>query len=302
MSRPDLLLLHFFVALLAHALGDDETCNGESVASILRGVDSQLALTRLEQIKGGITNKLWKVSLLRQPSDGAAAAGAASTPLTALVRCYGENTDLLIDRRKETEVLVSLSSLGFEVALIGAFQNGRVESWINGHALSTAEMRSPRISHAIARQLARLHSKQPQLSSFPDATAAHPSLLPTLRKWLQLAIAAVDDMKRGISAVPLTTAQVKLLAELPVESIVAGVRALILEIETIVVMPAEHSRSHSRFDVVFGHNDLLASNIILHDDGEVAADAEGAAAAHSSPTVHLIDFEYSSFTVSHNSA
>ena len=282
-------------ALLGIA-GAEYECNGESVASIVASsLSSKYALVAgsEKEIKGGITNKLWKIQL------HVAGSYAPSTP--ALVRCYGENTDLLIDRRSETEVLVALSSLGFEVALLGTFKHGRIERWLNGHSLSLEEMRSQHISDAIAEQLARLHSQNVALASFPDATADTPMLLPTLRKWIDLALKAAVDLRAGNAVIPVTAARRAALDSIDLERTAADVLELMREFEAILLHVQGDGRAASApFDVVFGHNDLLASNIILvsEEAGPAgAAGAAGAAAGTSGPAVvRLIDFEYSAYT------
>jgi ethanolamine kinase len=277
------------IAALLGGVGALHNCNGVSVASIVASsLSSKYALVSgsEQEIKGGITNILWKIQLHE------AGSYAPSTP--ALVRCYGENTDLLINRRSETEVLIALSSLGFEVALLGTFKNGRIERWLEGRALEVAEIRSQDISDAIAVQLARLHSKNVALLSFPNATAEKPMLLPTLHKWIDLALKAAVDIREGNAVMPVTPARRAALDSIDVEHAAAEVRELMREFETILLRVAGDDRAaNAPFEVVFGHNDLLASNIILVDDPAASA---GSAATAAGPTIRLIDFEYSAYT------
>ena len=100
----------------------------------------------LKPLTGGITNLLWRVDA--QPASWCA---EADRTCSVLVRRYGDNTELLIDRTRETAVLQALSHAGFDVALVAAFSNGRVEKWLEGWAAVTMEqMRHPAVSAAVA--------------------------------------------------------------------------------------------------------------------------------------------------------
>eukprot|EP00752_Nemacystus_decipiens_P017308 g15505.t1 len=67
---------------------------------------------QLKQITGGITNVIFKARNL-------------ATGEGALVRVYGKDTDLLLDRTKEAAVFSELSTLGFGPKLLGKFKGGR---------------------------------------------------------------------------------------------------------------------------------------------------------------------------------
>jgi thiamine kinase-like enzyme len=276
------------VGAIALGLSAADTCEGEALESI---VSSALPGTTMikgseKSIKGGITNLLWKVQLEK---DGEA-------PFPALLRCYGQNTDLLIDRKvravrnqlnfpshallqKETEVLVGLSDLGFDVALHGAFPNGRIEKWLSGKALDTPQIRDPVISDAIATQLALLHTKTPQLPSFPGVHAGESELQPTLHKWVKLAREAALDLKAGTAATPVTAQNTIDLVALDIERVAETVEALQSNLADFHARPGPHGP----LDIVFGHADLLASNIIM--------DPANPKSTASHPFVTIIDFE-----------
>lgn len=100
-----------------------------------------------EQLQGGITNLLWKVT-----NDMGA---------SCLVRAYGENTEVMIDREKECLVFAELSKRGFGPKLWGRFANGRVEGYFDAKALDPPSKMGERVPVdfpvLIARQLARMH-------------------------------------------------------------------------------------------------------------------------------------------------
>ena len=73
----------------------------------------------LKQIGGGYTNLLF----LLTPKTTSAASHKF------LVRVYGANTELLIDREREEKLLWELGEVGFAPKLFGLFGNGRMEQW-----------------------------------------------------------------------------------------------------------------------------------------------------------------------------
>lgn len=113
----------------------------------------------VETVSGGITNQLLKVSV--READG--------NEVSLTVRLYGPNTDLVIDREREMKALPHLSAAGFGAELLGLFENGMVQSFINARTLCPLDMSSPKIAAEIARQLRKFHqveipgSKEPQL-------------------------------------------------------------------------------------------------------------------------------------------
>uniref|UniRef100_A0A0E0B3F2 ethanolamine kinase n=1 Tax=Oryza glumipatula TaxID=40148 RepID=A0A0E0B3F2_9ORYZ len=100
----------------------------------------------IETVSGGITNMLLKVSA----EDG------KGNKSSVTVRLYGPNTDLVIDRKRELQ-------------LLGTFENGMVQSFIYARTLTPSDMKEPRIAAEIAKEIRRFHqvdipgSKEPQL-------------------------------------------------------------------------------------------------------------------------------------------
>lgn len=113
----------------------------------------------IETVSGGITNLLLKISV----KEGTGSESSVT------VRLYGPNTDLVIDRKRELLAIPYLSAAGFGPQLLGIFENGVIQSFINARTLSPADMREPRIAAEIAKELHRFHhvdipgSKEPQL-------------------------------------------------------------------------------------------------------------------------------------------
>ncbi|XP_039127355.1 probable ethanolamine kinase isoform X2 [Dioscorea cayenensis subsp. rotundata] len=113
----------------------------------------------VETISGGITNRLLKASV-RESSGNV---------VSLTIRLYGPNTDLVVDRKRELKAMPHLSVAGFGAELLGLFDNGMVQSFINARTLSAIDMGKPEVAVEIAKQLRMFHqvevpgSKDPQL-------------------------------------------------------------------------------------------------------------------------------------------
>jgi thiamine kinase-like enzyme len=100
-----------------------------------------------------------------------------------LVRVYGCNTEVLIDREADNAVSAALSALGAAPTFHGRFSNGRVEGYLPGAApLAPPQLRDARISGLIARRLAHLHGLDVK-----GVGERAPALWGTLQRWVELA-------------------------------------------------------------------------------------------------------------------
>ena len=193
--------------------------------------DAQDAM--IEPVEGGITNLLYRLSAPGRP--------------TVLVRRYGHNTELVIDRAAENALFAELSALGVSPPLYGLLENGRVEGWLDGHrAMTPAEMAAPEHQHNIARALRRWHSLPVE---------GPPSLWDTLTRWLTTAVALEFEraQDRGRHAALGLEGQLASLAELRAE-IEAAAAAL------------QTPGGQLGRKVVLAHNDLLSGNILIGPD------------------------------------
>jgi ethanolamine kinase len=94
-------------------------------------------------VQGGITNRLYKVSFKDEH---------------LLIRIYGDNTEILINRERDNDVFQQLSNIGFGIKLYATFNNGRIEEYIDCTTLSVDDMCNVVLSRAIATKLCELHS------------------------------------------------------------------------------------------------------------------------------------------------
>ncbi|OEL31618.1 putative ethanolamine kinase [Dichanthelium oligosanthes] len=152
------------------------------------------------------------------------------------VRLYGPNTDLVIDRKRELQAIPYLSAAGFGARLLGIFENGIVQSFINARTLSPADMREPRIAAEIAKELHRFHlvdipgSKEPQLWS-------------DIFKFLKKASALkFEDSEKRMGYETISFREIR-----------DEVKEL-KDLSDLLHTP-----------VVYAHNDLLSGNLMLND-------------------------------------
>uniref|UniRef100_A0A0D9XE38 ethanolamine kinase n=1 Tax=Leersia perrieri TaxID=77586 RepID=A0A0D9XE38_9ORYZ len=152
------------------------------------------------------------------------------------VRLYGPNTDLVIDRKRELQAIPHLSAAGFGAQLLGTFENGMVQSFINARTLTAPDMKEPKIAAEIAKQLNRFHrveipgSKEPQLWD---------DIFKFLKKASILEFEDKETQKR--------------YEEISFREIQDEVKEL-KDLSDLLHAP-----------VVFSHNDLLSGNLMLND-------------------------------------
>ncbi|KAJ6796321.1 putative ethanolamine kinase [Iris pallida] len=183
----------------------------------------------VETVSGGITNLLLKVTVKE--------ATGVDVPLT--VRLYGPNTDLVIDRKREMQALPHLSAAGFGAELLGLFENGMVQSFLNARTLSPVDMSNPKIAAEIARQLYKFHQVE-----VPGPK--EPQLWNDVYKFLEKAAALqFDDDEKQAKYETISFTEVR-----------DEVNAL-KELSDLLHAPS-----------VFSHNDLLSGNLMLNEKEE----------------------------------
>jgi len=220
------------------------------------------------EVRGGITNLLYRLE-----------AGGESR----LVRIYGENTEVLIDREQDTATFAELAQRKFAPWLFGEFANGRVEQWLPMRALEPSEMgqRAPvDFVRLIAIQLARMHGLD-----MPGERK--PTLWETIGKWEDMAAAVdfsdVPSKAERFAALDLPALRRELewlRGHLP--SPANGHDLSLLFGLPAVAAAGDTGRNAVRFAcaAVFGHNDLLSGNVLVEEGTE---------------HVQIVDYEYGAF-------
>eukprot|EP00250_Pteridium_aquilinum_P001431 c11626_g1_i1 orf=243-1352(+) len=178
------------------------------------------------QVSGGITNLLLKVSVK--------ASKAENDSVT--VRIFGPNTDEVIDRKRELQAIRFLSDAGFGAKLLGVFQNGMVQSFIEARTLTPSEMTTPKLAALIAKEVRRLHEMV--LPGPKDAL-----LWTDISKLLEKAstLSFEDDEKQ------------KRYKSISFKKLREDIQAL------------KDASNLLKAPVVFAHNDLLSGNLMYSD-------------------------------------
>lgn len=117
--------------------------------------DGQIEFVRFTD---GITNTLLKIVNKR--------AGLSASEIDSeavLLRAYGRNTDILIDREREAQNHELLMGFGLAPELLARFNNGMLYRFIKGSVTSPADLRTPEIWRAVARRMAEWHAVVPCL-------------------------------------------------------------------------------------------------------------------------------------------
>ncbi|XP_022198571.1 ethanolamine kinase 1 [Nilaparvata lugens] len=196
----------------------------------------------------GITNKLVGCFNSKDVDD------------VVLVRVYGQNTDLLIDRKAETRNFILLQDFGYAPQLYATFHNGLVYEFVPGEVLTVGSVRSPAVYPLVARVMAGMH----HVDCGPHV-ARQPALWDKVNNFLAL----IPDR--------FHSSHMQKRFE---EGIPGGLDHLRRE---LCVLQAELSQLGS--PIVFCHNDLLLANVI-HRNTSTTPTANA---------ITFIDYEYAAY-------
>ncbi|XP_060869930.1 ethanolamine kinase isoform X2 [Metopolophium dirhodum] len=225
---------------------DDAIENGSQIILKLIRPDWDLEKIRYKLFTDGITNKLVGFFDDSRPEDDG-----------VLVRIYGKNTEQIIDRKAEFENFKFLYRAGVAPDLYATFDNGMVYKYIRGKTLTTTTVRDPIIYRLVARTMARFHRLGTSGKMTDDGRTTKSELWSKMEQFANL----IPERFR--------------------KTFPQGVKSLRADIKTL-----KASLENIGSPVVFCHNDLLLTNILVQSD-----DAVG-----SSPiSVAFIDYEYSMF-------
>lgn len=118
----------------------------------------------------GITNTLLKAVNLREGLSKEQVDNEA-----ILLRAYGNGTDVLIDRQRETQNHELLMQHGLAPELLARFENGMMYRYLRGKVTKPEQLREPAIYRAVARRLAQWHATVPCLHSPESMTNGAPT-------------------------------------------------------------------------------------------------------------------------------
>jgi ethanolamine kinase len=185
----------------------------------------------VKDVTGGMTNYLFSASVPESKR-------ATCEPSIVLVRIYGYQTDLIIDRQRELVNIGKCYKTGFGPKLYGTFKNGYIYEYFFGKPISPEELEKCTWNARLGTQLAKWH-KQTQVS-----TEKEPEVWTTIESWLSLVPENYPN-----------EAQNKKWHE------IGGMTKLRKELSVLKDM-AHKSGS----PIVFAHNDLLGGNIIVNEE------------------------------------
>ncbi|TDH66250.1 hypothetical protein CCR75_001832 [Bremia lactucae] len=240
---------------------DDAKCVVKQICS--KWKNAKDADISVEIIGGGITNRLYRLIWDNK---------------SVLVRVYGDNTEMFIDRNIENKVFALLSERKFAPIYYGCFTNGRIEGWLDARPLKPEDMgQTEPINYLrmIARELGTMH-----IMEIPGDRA--PVLWTKMNCFEKLAIQS--DLKdkfqnKTLEKIDLARLHQKmqwLMSVLP-SALNCNGRDLIYNLNT-----DETTKQALAFasDVVFSHNDLLSGNILHNKEWN---------------RVQIIDYEYGGY-------
>ncbi|XP_034244266.1 ethanolamine kinase 1 isoform X2 [Thrips palmi] len=188
----------------------------------------KLSEVKYKLFTDGITNKLVHCSV---PDD------------VLLIRIYGHNTDLLIDRQAEVRNIKLLQRAGFAPQLYATFNNGLAYEFAPGCTLDAALVRDPVVYPLVARRVAQLHAQNvDDLLQDPGQQQPRPILWDIMNKYITLLKGAFTDPDKKARF----------------EKKFGGVQCLQTEMEDL-----QQHLSNLGSPVVMCHNDLLLANVIL---------------------------------------
>lgn len=99
-----------------------------------------------------------------------------------LVRIYGRNTEVLIDRKREISNFKLLHSYGFAPRLLATFENGLVYEYCDGRPITKKQLFVEHVWRGIAQRMAEMHRR----IEGPNDKNVEPMLWPKMRQMFEL--------------------------------------------------------------------------------------------------------------------
>lgn len=253
---------------------DSLTCRAIELAS---RVFAQKENLEARLVRGGITNILIRVHTKNDDTNNG-----------VVVRFFGKRTSRILNRPLTDLVASHLQAHGVGKRVHHKFSGGQVEEWIPGRSLTQEEMRTPEAAAVIAEKLAHLHAVpfgpdiQRMTSDFWDerAFSCSSEALQTAGRvsvlWTNI-IAWAALCKEILQSGDARGYRGEALAFIDFDTICKKIHALCEE-RAQRVKSRTTAAKIDPFDIVLGHNDLLAGNIVRRGDDVTS--------------VSFIDYEY----------
>ncbi|KAF3762284.1 kinase-like protein [Cryphonectria parasitica EP155] len=224
-----------------------------------------------------------------------------------LLRAYGNGTDLIIDRARETQNHELLMQHGLAPELLARFENGMMYRFIRGTVTHPEGLRRRDVYLAVARRLAQWHATVPclpgktHLSEKMNGHAADVlKCVDAGSRTFETLQEAVDGACPGKRAPNIWTVMQKWIFALPTDTQAQKERQALLQRELARLVAELSPRPGLGSDgLVFAHCDLLCGNVIVLPKGEATSLPDIPApvsttsnADDESVSVTFIDYEY----------
>ncbi|KAK4157024.1 choline kinase [Chaetomidium leptoderma] len=239
----------------------------------------------VERLSGALTNAVYVVS--PPPESLLPREAGKKQPTKVLLRIYGPQVELLIDRENELGVLRRLARKKIGPRLLGTFRNGRFEQYLNAAPLTMPSMREPYTSKQIAKRMRELHDGVELLAEEKDQG---PGVWKNWDKWLSQVEKTVLFLDKQI----LSNSQNLPSGVWKTRGFVCGVqwpvfKALVEKYRSHLVAYYGNA-TKIRDKLVFAHNDTQYGNILRVRPDDQKSPLLQPANEHKQLVV--IDFEY----------
>ncbi|ERF71193.1 hypothetical protein EPUS_06022 [Endocarpon pusillum Z07020] len=259
-------------------LGYDNDCSEKSALALVFNLRPEWEHSEgpieIVKFKDGITNTLLKI-VKKIPKKSTEQIDDEAI----LLRAYGNNTDILIDRDREAQSHGLLAERGLAPPLLARFNNGLLYNFIQGRVCTPQDLIKENVWRAVARRLGEWHNVP-----LPDDYHRE-----TVTNGVKGAYANGHTPAKNKPTPNIWTVMQKWIDALPTDTSAAQSRKSQLQ--------AELDRSFRDLDsvgcseghgMIFGHCDLLSANVIILPNGRKT----NAANDSESETVRFIDYEY----------
>ncbi|KAK3487328.1 kinase-like domain-containing protein [Neurospora crassa] len=273
---------------------DSEATARRLVLAIRPAWESADSKVEFVRFTDGITN-----TLLKAVNKKAGLSKDEVDKEAILLRAYGNGTDLIIDRHRETQNHELLMRYGLAPELLARFENGMMYRFVQGSMTHPEDLRKPVIYKAVAKRLAQWHAVVPCIPARTGHSRRNskntdfivPSEALGDAEFQQI----IDSVAPGKPPPNVWTVMQKWIFALPTDTEAQRERQAQLQKElTRTVAELSQRPGLGTNGLVFAHCDLLSGNVIVLPKPQQtpADDSNGVTAKDTTIDVTFIDYEY----------
>ncbi|EAA35875.1 hypothetical protein GE21DRAFT_923 [Neurospora crassa] len=278
----------------AYSSEDSEATARRLVLAIRPAWESADSKVEFVRFTDGITN-----TLLKAVNKKAGLSKDEVDKEAILLRAYGNGTDLIIDRHRETQNHELLMRYGLAPELLARFENGMMYRFVQGSMTHPEDLRKPVIYKAVAKRLAQWHAVVPCITARTGHSRRNskntdfivPSEALGDAEFQQI----IDSVAPGKPPPNVWTVMQKWIFALPTDTEAQRERQAQLQKElTRTVAELSQRPGLGTNGLVFAHCDLLSGNVIVLPKPQQtpADDSNGVTAKDTTIDVTFIDYEY----------